>query len=130
MTSGESAALAAKRATAAIPIVATELGQDPVKTGLVTSLARPGGNLTGLAMQSEELWQKRIALLKEIVPAASRIAVIANPANPGNASCRDEIRAAAPGLGLEVRHVEARDAGALEQGLRAIAGQSMDAIAI
>jgi len=100
VTSGEPAALAAKRATRAIPIVATELGLDPVKAGLVASLGRPEGKVTGLATQSEELWQKRLGLLKQLVPKLSRLAVLWNPANPGNAYCVEEIKAAATAMGM------------------------------
>jgi putative tryptophan/tyrosine transport system substrate-binding protein len=79
VTSGEPAALAAKRATSTIPIVATELVFDPVKAELVASLGRPGGNVTGMATQSEELWPKRLALLKQVVPQLSRVVVLGIP---------------------------------------------------
>jgi putative ABC transport system substrate-binding protein len=102
VTVGESAALVAKRATATIPIVATDLKQDPVKAGLVAGLGRPGGNVTGLSSQSDELWEKRLGLLKEATPRVSRIIVVSNGMDPGNASCPLEIRRAARGLGLEV----------------------------
>jgi putative tryptophan/tyrosine transport system substrate-binding protein len=115
VTSGEPAALAAKRATKTIPIVVTELDLDPVKAGLLASLGRPGGNVTGLASLSEELWQKRLALLKEFAPNASRLVVLWNPANPGNASCLEDIKAAASAVGREVRSLEVSDAKALEQ---------------
>ena len=114
VTSGEPGALAAKRATSVIPIVATEFGTDPVKAGLVTSLGRPEGNVTGLATLSDELWQKRLGLLKEIAPKVSRIWVLWNPANPGNAGCVEEIKAAAVALQLELLSLEVRDASALE----------------
>ena len=64
VTAGEQAALAAKGATSAIPIVVTEFSLDPMKAGLVTSLGRPGGNVTGLATQSEELWEKRLGTVQ------------------------------------------------------------------
>lgn len=98
----ESAALVAKHATATIPIVAVDLKQDPVKAGLVASLGRPGGNVTGLSSQSDELWEKRLGLLKEVAPRVSRIIVVSNGMDPGTASCPLEIRHAARGLGLEV----------------------------
>lgn len=115
VTSGEPAALAAKRATRMIPIVATEFGTEPVKAGLVTSLGRPDGNVTGLATLSDELWQKRLGLLKEIAPKVSRLWVLWNPANPGNAGCLEEIKAAAGAVQLEVVSLEVRDASALER---------------
>jgi len=92
VTCGEPAALAAMRATSPVPIVMTEIGMDPVKAGLVASLARPGGNVTGLVSLSNDLWQKRMALLKEFAPKALRVAVLWNPANPGNADCVAETR--------------------------------------
>src|SRR5713101_1736355 len=100
VTSGDAAALAAKRATNVIAIVATEFGSDPVKAGLVASLGRPGGNVTGMAAISEELWQKRLGLLKQVVPKLSRLVVLWNPANLGNASCLSEIQATAKAMEL------------------------------
>jgi putative ABC transport system substrate-binding protein len=128
VTSGEPAALAAKRATNTIPIVMTETGMDPVKAGLVASLARPGGNVTGLASLSNELWQKRLALLKEFAPKASRVAVLWNPANPGNADCVAEIKAAAPSLGMQPRYIEVSNASALEGAFAGLAKEPADAL--
>lgn len=130
VTSGEPAALAAKRATNAIPIVATEFGVDPVKAGLVTSLGRPEANVTGLATQNEELWQKRLGIFKQIVAKASRLIVLWNPVNPGNVACVDEIKAAAPTLGLQVSLQEVRDANALDPALAVIAREHPDALVI
>jgi putative tryptophan/tyrosine transport system substrate-binding protein len=120
VTSGEPAALAASRATKTIPIVVTQIGIDPVKAGLVASLARPGGNVTGLATLNEELWSKRLGLLKEVAPNVSRLAVLWNPANPGNASCIEEIKGAAQAMQLQVASVEVRDAKALDRALASI----------
>ena len=128
VTSGEPAALAAKRATNSIPIVAVEYGMDPVKAGIVASLARPDANVTGLATQNEELWPKRLAVFKQIVPKVSRVAVLWNPTNPGNASCVDEIKASAPALGLQVSLQDVRDASALERAFAAIAKERPDAL--
>jgi putative ABC transport system substrate-binding protein len=128
VTSGESAATAAKGATKAIPVVVTQTAVDPVKAGLVASLARPGGNVTGLATLSDELWAKRIGLLREVAPAVSRLVVLANPANPGNAECVDEIRAAASPLRLQVLAVEARDAKSLDRAIAALTGDAGDAL--
>jgi putative ABC transport system substrate-binding protein len=120
VTSGEPAALAATHATKLIPIVVTQIGADPVKAGLVASLARPGGNVTGLATLNEELWAKRLGLLKEVAPSVSRLAVLWNPTNPGNASCIEEIKGAAPALQLQVASFEVRDAKALDRALSSI----------
>jgi putative tryptophan/tyrosine transport system substrate-binding protein len=121
VTSGEPAAFAAKRATKSIPIVATEFGLDPVKAGLVSSLGRPDANITGIATLSEDLWQKRLGLLREIAPKVSRLAVLWNPGNPGNASCAEEITAAAPTMGMQLRFLEVRDAKTLEQAFFGVA---------
>ena len=130
VTVGEGAAFAARRATNAVPIVATELGQDPVKAGLVASLARPGGNLTGLATQSDELWEKRLGLLKQLAPRVSRVAVIANPANPGTLSCIEEMRGAARSLGLQLVYLEASESAALERLLAGFANDAADGLAV
>jgi putative ABC transport system substrate-binding protein len=87
------AAHAAKKATSAIPIVMQH--GDPVGTGLVASLAHPGGNVTGLSTLHGDLGPKRLQLLKEIVPSASRVAVLLNPANPANVLQLKDVQAAA-----------------------------------
>ena len=128
VTSGEPAALAAKRATNSIPIVVTEIGMDPVKGGLVASLGRPEANVTGLSTQNEELWQKRLDLFKVIAPKVSRLVVLWNPANPGNVSCTDEIKAAAVALGMKVALQGVGDAGSLDRALAAITRDRPEAI--
>ena len=99
-----------------------------MKAGLVKSLGRPEGNVTGLATQSEELWQKRLGLLKEIAPRISSLAVLWNPGNPGNAHCVEEIKAAAPALGMQARYLEVRDADAVERAFAGIAKEPSDAL--
>ncbi len=128
VTSGEPAAFAAKRATSAIPIVATEFGLDPVKAGLVASLGRPEGNVTGLSSISEELWQKRLALLREFVPKLARAVVLWNPDNSGNRSCLDEIEDAARSLNLRLLALEVKDYKALERAFAAIERDNPDAL--
>jgi putative tryptophan/tyrosine transport system substrate-binding protein len=128
VTSGEPAAFAAKRATKSIPIVATEFGLDPVKAGLVSSLGRPDANVTGMATLSEDLWQKRLGLLREIAPKISRLAVLWNPGNPGNTSCAEELKAAAPTMGMQLRFLEVRDAKTLEQAFASATRESADAL--
>jgi putative ABC transport system substrate-binding protein len=106
-----SAALAAKAATATIPIV-FGVGEDPVKLGLVTSLARPGGNATGINFFVQEVTSKRLALLHELMPKAARIAVLLNPANaPTTEATLREAREAGRALGLQIHVVNASTTG-------------------
>src|SRR5262249_10367363 len=101
VTGGGPAVAAAKQATAVIPIV-FQVMADPVGTGLVASLARPGGNVTGLSNQSAESAGKRLELLREIVPDLRRLGIIANATNPDTASEGRQTEAAARALGFEV----------------------------
>ena len=96
-----SAVLATKQATSAIPIVFA-LALDPVGGGLVTNLARPGGNVTGLSLQSTDLSSKRLELLREVVPSLRRLAILANTADPAAVVEIGEVQAAARTLGFEV----------------------------
>ncbi len=98
---------AAKQATKTIPIVIAVV-VDPVATGFVASLARPGGNITGLSMMAPEVFGKRLELLKEVVPAVSRIAVLLNPANPAAALSLSETEVAARALGVRLQLLEVR----------------------
>jgi putative ABC transport system substrate-binding protein len=104
---GTPAALAAKNATAAVPIVFALPG-DPVGSGLVASLARPGGNVTGLSSQTAELGGKRLDLLREIVPRLRRLAIMANVDNAANVLDTREIQAAARAVGVDVTSFEIR----------------------
>jgi putative ABC transport system substrate-binding protein len=102
-----SALLAAKAATTTIPIVFIA-GEDPVRLGLVASLARPGGNMTGVNIFASELVAKRLELLRELVPGAARVAVLVNPANPTTAETTSrDAQAAARDIGLQVQVLNA-----------------------
>jgi putative tryptophan/tyrosine transport system substrate-binding protein len=107
VTQSTPASLAAKQATSAIPIVFASAG-DPVGTGLVASLARPGGNITGLSGQATDTAAKRLQLLREVVPNLRRLAILANVDNPFNVLEMDEVQTAAHTLGLEVAALEIR----------------------
>src|SRR5712692_2523844 len=107
------AALAAKNATQTIPIVILT-AIDPVGAGLVVSLARPGGNITGLSVLAPELSGKRLELLQEVVPGLTRVAVLWNAANPANAAAWEETQAAARALGLLLHSQEVRGPQDLE----------------
>jgi putative tryptophan/tyrosine transport system substrate-binding protein len=104
---GTQAALTAKNATAAIPIVFVLPG-DPVGSGLVTSLARPGGNVTGLSSQTADLGGKRLDLMREIVPGLHRLAMMGNASNPANVSDMHEFQTAARASGLDATIFEIR----------------------
>jgi len=104
---GTQATLAAKNATAALPIVFALPG-DPVGSGLVASLSRPGGNITGLSSQTVDLGGKRLDLLREIVPGLRRLAMMGNVANPANMSDMHEFLAAARASGLDATTFEIR----------------------
>jgi len=123
------AALAAKHATQTIPIVMTT-AIDPVGGGLVASLARPGGNLTGLSVLAPELSGKRLELLQEVVPGTTRVAVLWNAANPANAAAWHETQAAAGALGLRLHAQEVRDAQDLESAFARMAQAHPEALLV
>jgi putative ABC transport system substrate-binding protein len=105
-TGGPLPALAAKSATDTIPIV-FQSGSDPVTQGLVGSISRPGGNLSGVTTMAAELGPKRLELLHEIVPAATAIALLVNPANPSSMNLARDAQAAADTLGLQIHLLDA-----------------------
>jgi putative ABC transport system substrate-binding protein len=109
LAAGTEAARAAKQATAVIPIV-FPLATDPVGSGLVASLARPGGNVTGLSNQASDLAAKRLEFLRELLPRLNRLAIMANADSPNAVPELDEIYAAARTLGLEVTTAAIRGA--------------------
>jgi putative ABC transport system substrate-binding protein len=107
LAGGSEAVRPAKEATKAIPIVVAHF-EDPIGEGFVTSLARPGGNITGLSRMSSDLTGKRLELLKEAVPAILNVGVFVNPANAANILAMKEADVAAPGLGLRLQRLEVR----------------------
>jgi putative tryptophan/tyrosine transport system substrate-binding protein len=125
-----SAALAAKAATATIPIV-FGVGEDPVKLGLVTTLARPGGNATGINFFVQEVTSKRLALLQELVPKAARIAVLVNPANaPSTETTWRGAQEAAHALGLQIHVVNASTIGEIDAAFANLVRERTDALLI
>ena len=129
ITTGTPAAQAAKNATSTIPIVIGNAG-DPVGTGLVASLARPGGNVTGFSVLNTELSGKRLELLKEVVPKLSRVAVLLNPANPINPLQVTEIQSAAPALGVALLPVEVKGADDIDRGFTAMKKERIGALSV
>jgi len=123
VTAGTAAVVAAKQATSVIPIIFA-LGGDPVGTGLVASLARPGGNVTGLTQQSTDLAGKRVELLREVVPGLGRLATMANIGNPLAVLEMREVHAAARTLGLEVATSEIRRAEDIAPAFDALKGRA------
>jgi len=113
VTPGTPASVAAKQATSTIPIVFAGVA-DAVGAGLVANFARPGGNVTGLTSISAELGGKRLELLKEVVPKASRVAVLYNPADRSNVLVLKELQESAPALGLTLQPLEVRGPGEFE----------------
>jgi putative tryptophan/tyrosine transport system substrate-binding protein len=123
VTSGTPQVLAAKQATSVIPIVFAAAG-DPVASGLVASLARPGGNATGLSSLVADLAGKRLELLREVVPALRRLAIIGNVGNPLTVLELGEVQAAAGTLGLEVHTLEIRQAQDITPAFEALKGRA------
>jgi putative ABC transport system substrate-binding protein len=119
VTWGTPSAQAAKQVTQTIPIVMAAAA-DPVGTGLVASLSRPGGNLTGVATDSREYFGKNLELLKEIAPKVSRVAVLWDPDNPANAIVLKETHAAAKKLGVQLQALPVRDAHAFDAAFTAV----------
>jgi putative ABC transport system substrate-binding protein len=125
-----SAPLAAKAATTTIPIVFA-VGEDPVALGLVASLARPGGNLTGINFFNRELVAKRLETLREMVPGAASVAVLVNPTNAGNAEITvKDVDAAARAIGLQVRVLNASTSHEIDAAFATFVRERPDAIFI
>ena len=123
------AALAAKGATGTIPIVMALVG-DPVGSGLVASLAHPGGNVTGLSNQTVDLAAKRLQMLKEAIPRARRVVVIFNPETLPNIAILSRLKDAAPGLGVELKFIGVRSAEELRTAFSGLGRSNADALLI
>jgi putative ABC transport system substrate-binding protein len=125
---GVPSVLAAKAATASIPIVFNVPG-DPVTIGLVPSLARPGGNVTGISFVSAELVAKRLEILRELVPTAARIAVLVNPANAANTETTlKDVAAAASAIGLQIQVARARTSSEVDAVFASLMRERPDAL--
>jgi ABC-type uncharacterized transport system substrate-binding protein len=127
-TGGTAPAIAAKAATSTIPIVFT-IPEDPVRLGLVASLSQPGGNLTGVNLFVGELVAKRLELLRELVPAMSRVAVFVNPANPARAESQvREVESAGRAMGLRIQIFNAGTGREINAAFATIARERPDAL--
>jgi putative ABC transport system substrate-binding protein len=127
-TPGSTAALAAKAATATIPIV-FGVAEDPVRLGLVASLARPGGNATGINFFVQEVAAKRLRLLHDLVPKAVRVAVLLNPSNRSNVETTlRNVQEAAPILGLQIQVFHATTIGEIDAAFAAFARERLDVL--
>jgi putative ABC transport system substrate-binding protein len=127
VTQGTESTQAARNATSTIPIVMAQIG-DAVGAGLVVSLARPGGNITGLTLVATEQSTKRLELIKEVVPGVARVAVVWNGNNASHRLQLMEMESAAPALGLQLRSLPARNAGEIETGFAAAAQARSEAV--
>ena len=127
VTGGPLVTRAAKEATTTIPIVMTQ-DADPVGSGFVSSLARPGGNITGLSTLSPEINGKRLELLKEIVPKLSRVAVLGTSTRPGNAQELKEVELAAAAFGVKLQYLDVLDPKDIETAFRAASKGRAEAV--
>jgi len=123
------AALAAKAATATIPIV-FNAAVDPVKLGIVASLARPGGNATGVNFFQAELGAKQLGLLRELLPTAARIGLLVNPTNPNFEDVTKDVMAAAATIGVQIDVVQASDSREIEATLATLSRNQGDALVV
>ncbi len=129
VTSSGAATQAAQQATTTIPIVMA-LANDPVGSGLVASLARPGGNVTGLTVMSPDLAGKQLQLLKEVVPKISRVALLTNPDNPASARFLREAEPAARALGVRLQILEARNTQEIDSAFAVVTKERAGALLI
>ena len=124
-----SATRAAMQATSSIPIVMVGVG-DPVRYGFVANLARPGGNITGLAFLAGEMVLKNLELLKEVAPRTARVAFLVNPSNPGAAPIMADLQRAAPALGIRVMQVDVLTPDDFERAFATILRERADGILV
>jgi putative ABC transport system substrate-binding protein len=129
VTGGPTATRPVKAATTTIPIVMTQ-DSDPVGNGFIASLARPGGNITGLSNLAQEISGKRLELVKEIVPKLSRVAVLGMSTNPGNSQSLRETELAAGAFGVQIQYLDARDSKDIEAALRTASKGRADAVLV
>jgi putative ABC transport system substrate-binding protein len=129
VTRGTPAALAAKRSVGAIPVVITGVG-DPVGQGIIASLAHPGGNITGLSATVTEIYPKRVELLRELVPRATRLAGLFNMGNPALPRQWQEVETAARSLGLRAQLLDARKVEDLRPAFAAASRAHADALIV
>ena len=129
VTGGPTATRPVKEATTTIPIVMTQ-DSDPVGNGFIASLARPGGNITGLSNLAQEISGKRLELLKEIVPKLSRVTVLGMSTNPGNSQSLRETELAAGAFGVQIQYLDARDSKDIEAALRTASKGRADAVLV
>jgi putative ABC transport system substrate-binding protein len=129
VTGGSTDTRAAKGATSTIPIVMAQ-ESDPVGSGFVASLAQPGGNMTGLSTLSPELSGKQLELLKEIVPKFSRVAILGNSTEPGNAQSLRETQLAAGGFGIQLQYLEVQGPEDIETAFSAIKRERANAFIV
>ncbi len=127
VTPGQVPSIAAKAAVATVPVVFA-VGEDPVQLGLVASLARPGGNTTGINFFVSELAAKRLRLLHDLIPNAVRIAVLVNPVNPSIDTTLREVQEAAPTLGLQIQVLKASTISEIDAAFAALARERPDAL--
>jgi putative ABC transport system substrate-binding protein len=129
VTTGPTSTRAAKEATSTIPIVMA-FDNDPIGNGFVASLARPGGNITGLATLAPEISGKQLELLKEIIPKLSRVAVLGNSTQPGNAQVLKEVELAAGALEVKLQNLDVLDPKDIETAFRAASKGRAEAVLV
>jgi putative ABC transport system substrate-binding protein len=129
VTAGPTVTRPVKEATSTVPIVMAQ-DTDPVASGFVASLARAGGNITGLATLAPEMSGKLLELLKEIVPTLSRLALIGNSTNPGDAQAKKETELAAEAFKMQLQYLDVRDPKHIETAFRAASKERADALLV